>query len=234
MASVDNAYILPTAAIDSGHPAVTAYAFDIVGDANQDSVAKAVKLYYAVRDGIGYDPYAVSHRPEHYQASTVLKDGRGFCVQKAALLCALGRACRIPSRVGFATVRNHLATKPLIEYVGSDIFVFHGFTEFYLEGKWVKATPAFTGEICRKHHVEPLEFNGREDSIFQAYDRNRKKFMEYIAFHGTYADIPVDIMIQAWIKFYGEDRVQFWFDEFKKSEGKMRRDFATEEVWKTG
>jgi transglutaminase-like putative cysteine protease len=229
---MDSSYLLPAPSVDSDHTAIIDYAMSATRDAGTDPVAKAVNLYYAVRDDIAYDPYAVSHVPEHYRASTVLKDGRGFCVQKATLLCAVGRACRIPSRVGFATVRNHLATKQLIEYVGSDVFVFHGFTEFYLEGKWVKATPAFTSAICRKHNVKPLEFNGREDSIFQAYDLRQNKFMEYVELHGTYADIPIETMIKAWKAFYGEDRVRFWFDEFQKSEGKGRRDFASEEIWK--
>ena len=56
--------------------------------------------------------------------------------------------------------------------------------------------------------------------------------MEYVEFHGTYADIPIDTMIRAWEEFYGEDRVNFWFDEFEKSEGKAKRDFASEEIWK--
>jgi len=229
---VDSKYLLPSPIIDSDHAAIIEYAMGNVRDVGEDPLARAVKLYYAVRDDIRYDPYAICHLPERYRASNVLKDGRGFCVQKASLLCALGRACRIPSRVGFATVRNHLATKQLIEYVGSDVFVFHGFTEFYLEGKWVKATPAFNSEICRKHNVEPLDFNGREDSILHAYDLSQKQFMEYIEFHGTYVDIPIDTMIRAWEKFYGEDRAKFWFDAFEKSEGKASRDFASEEIWK--
>jgi transglutaminase-like putative cysteine protease len=232
MAPSDNEYLLPALSIDSDHAAIIDYALDTVRDVGKDPLAQAVKLYYAVRDGIRYDPYAVSHLPEHYRASTVLKDGRGFCVQKATLLCALGRVCRIPSRVGFATVRNHLATTQLIEFVGSDVFVFHGFTEFYLEGKWVKATPAFSNAICRIHNVKPLDFNGRDDSVFQAYDLSQKKFMEYVEHHGTYADIPIDTMIQAWEEFYGEDRVRFWFKEFEKSGGKGKRDFASEEIWK--
>ena len=159
-------YLSPTPIIDSDNYILIDYAMKSVKDSNNDPVSKAVKLYYAVRDAIWYDPYLPFYLPEHYQASNVLRKGRAFCVGKATLLCALGRVCGIPSRVGFATVRNHLATKQLLEFLGSDLFVYHGFTEFYLEGKWVKATPAFNIELCRKHKVIPLEFNGREDSIF--------------------------------------------------------------------
>ncbi|MBW2127714.1 MAG: transglutaminase domain-containing protein, partial [Deltaproteobacteria bacterium] len=165
-------------------------------------------------------------------ASNVLKAGRGYCVCKASLLCALGRACAIPSRVGFATVRNHLASRELIEYIGTDLFVYHGYTEFYLEGKWVKATPAFNAELCKKHHVKPLDFNGREDSLFQPFNLEKKQFMEYVEYHGTHADIPVDEIVAAWEKVYGTQRARNWIEMFEKSKGKSLRQFHKEEVWK--
>lgn len=151
---------------------------------------------------------------------------------KVSLLCALGRVCGIPSRVGFATVKNHLATKQLIEFLGTDLFPYHAFVEFYLEGTWVRATPAFNKELCERHKVAPLEFNGREDSIFQAYNLEKKKFMEYVEFHGSYADIPVDAILTTWERVYGKERVQKWIDTLEKSDGKSIRDFDQEEVIK--
>ena len=164
-------YLSPTAILDSDHPAVRAFARDAVRAAADTAPAKAVRLYYAVRDGIWYDPYQPFHRPEHYRASHVLAVGRAFCVGKAGLLCALGRACGIPARVGFADVRNHLTTRQLRDFLGSDLFVFHGYTEFWLEGRWVKATPAFNVELCRRHRVAPLEFDGCTDSHFSRLQR---------------------------------------------------------------
>ena len=216
MDNMDKKYLAPTAIIDSDNKIIIEYANDTVIDAGEDPIEKAVKLYYAVRDGIWYDPYYPFYLAEHYRASNVLKSGRGFCISKVSLLCALGRACNIPSRVGFATVRNHLATPKLLEFLGSDLFVYHGFTEFYLTGKWVKATPAFNVELCKKHNVIPLEFNGREDSIFQTYNMGKKVFMEYLEFHGIYADIPVDVILAAWEKAYGRDRVRKWIDDLEK------------------
>jgi transglutaminase-like putative cysteine protease len=142
----------------------------------------------------------------------------------------LGRACGIPSRIGLADVRNHLATKQLIEFIGSDLFVYHGFVEFYLEGKWVKATPAFNIDLCKRHHVPPLEFNGREDSLFQAYNLRNQKFMEYVAFHGVYADLPVDKIFAAWEKAYGKDRVRNWIKRFEEGGERSLSNFEREEV----
>ena len=223
-------YLSPTAIIDSDNDILIDYAMTTVKDGASDPVSRAVKLYYAVRDVIWYDPYLPFYRPEHYQASNVLKKGRAFCVGKATLLCALGRVCGIPSRIGFATVRNHLATRQLIEFLGSDLFVYHGFTEFYLEDNWVKATPAFNIELCRKHKVIPLEFNGRDDSIFHAYNSEKKQFMEYVDDHGTFADIPVDELVIAWEEVYGQERVRKWIAGYEKTGDKSGRNFDKEEV----
>jgi len=222
-------YLSPTAIIDSNHKSLQDYVRRSIGGSTEP-VEIAVKLYLAVRDGILYDPYTPFYLPEHYRASYVLKRGRSFCVPKASLLCALGRACGIPSRIGFADVRNHLATKQLIEFLGSDLFVYHGFTEFWLEGKWVKATPAFNSDLCKRHRVPPLEFNGREDSIFQPYNLQSQRFMEYVAFHGAYADVPVDRIVADWEKTYGRDRVRDWIKRFEEAAGRSLADFGREEV----
>jgi len=223
-------YLAPTPIIDSDHESIADYTENAVKDAGPDPVSRAVKLYYAVRDVIWYDPYLPFYRPEHYRASNVLKRGRAFCVGKATLLCALGRACGIPSRVGFADVRNHLATKQLLEFLGSDLFVYHGYTEFYLNGRWYKATPAFNIQLCKRHKVIPLEFDGRRDSIFQPYNAENKLFMEYVADHGAFADIPVAKIVAAWEKEYGKDRTRRWIEAYETNAGASQREFDKEEV----
>jgi transglutaminase-like putative cysteine protease len=230
MSEDDRRYLSPTAIIDSDHKEIIAFGLEKTEGCGDNPVEKAVRLYYAVRDGIWYDPYYPFYRPEHFRASNVLRGGRGYCVSKASLLCALGRASGIPSRVGFADVRNHLATRQLLEIMGTDLFAFHGFTEFYLEGKWVVATPAFNKELCKRHKVVPLEFNGRDDSIFQPYNLEKKQFMEYVAYHGSFADIPVDLIVAGMKRAYGEERVRTWINEFEKAGGQSRRDFLSEEV----
>lgn len=222
-------YLTPTSIIDSDHKNVRDYAMKTIGRTT-DLVDVATKLYLAVRDGIRYDPYSPFYLPEHYRASYVLKRGRSFCVPKVSLLCALSRACGIPSRVGLADVRNHLTTRQLIDFMGSDLFVCHGFAELYLEGKWVKATPAFNRELCEKHHVPPLEFNGREDSLFQPYNLQNQRFMQYVAFRGVYADVPVEDIVDAWKEAYGVDRVNYWIKGMEEAKGRSLSDFESEEV----
>jgi transglutaminase-like putative cysteine protease len=224
-----NAYLQATDIIDSDHPDIQTFAAKETLGA-KGAVDRAVRLYYAVRDGIRYDPYYPFYKPEHYRASSVLKARRGFCIPKLSLLCASARACGIPARAGFATVRNHLATRQLLEFLGSDIFTFHGYMEFFLDGKWVKATPAFNRELCERHGVAPLEFNGREDSMFQPYNEHREKFMEYLEFHGTFADIPVNEIVDAFEKTYGRDRVTGWIESFEKSGDVRKGRFDAEDV----
>jgi transglutaminase-like putative cysteine protease len=224
-------YLMPTSIIDSDHKLIQEFAKEVIGE-KEDPVEKAVRLYLAVRDGIRYDPYSPFYLPEHYRASYVLKRGRSFCVPKASLLCALARASGIPARLGLADVRNHLLTRQLFDFMGSDLFVYHGFVELFLEGKWVKATPAFNKELCEKHRVPPLEFNGREDSLFQPYNLEKQKFMEYVAFRGTFWDVPVEEIVLGWKIAYGEERVNQWIRLFEERGSLRLSEFENEEVWK--
>jgi transglutaminase-like putative cysteine protease len=193
-------YLQPGAYIDSDHPAVAAFARNATRGATD--VARAVSLYYAVRDGIRYNPFLDFTVDSAYRASSCLEAGEGFCVGKAALLAACARAEGIPARVGFADVKNHLSTPRLLEYIGSDLFIYHGYTEFLLEGKWVKATPAFNLALCTKFRVKPLEFDGRSDSIFHPYDQDARRHMEYVRDRGSFADVPAAQIQQAFREFY--------------------------------
>lgn len=190
----------PTQFIDSDNAEVQAFAEQAVGDAT-DPVEQAVRLYYAVRDGFKYDPYYVDLTEEGLKASTILKRGTGYCVEKANLMAAAARHLGIPSRFGFADVINHIGSTKLRESLKSDVFAFHGYVELYLDGKWVKATPAFNDALCTLMGVAPLEFNGREDSIFQEHE-TEGGYMEYLYDHGTFNDIPREYMISVLKKHY--------------------------------
>lgn len=180
--------------IDSDNPQVRTFAEKRSAGAS-DEVSRAIKLYYAVRDEVLYDPYFTGIARRFFRASDCLRAGRGFCIPKAALLAAAARAVGIPSRVGYADVRNHLLTKRLRDLIGSDLIIWHGFTELYLEGNWVKATPAFNLTLCERFGVVPLEFDGRNDSLFHEYDRAGRLHMEYVNQRGSFADVPYDILI---------------------------------------
>lgn len=180
--------------IDSGDAHVREFAEKASAGAGDD-VSRAVKLYYAVRDEILYDPYYGSEEPRYFRASDCLRAKRGFCIPKAALLAAAARSMGIPARVGYADVRNHLSTKKLLELMGGDLFIWHSFTELYLEGRWVKATPAFNLSLCQRFGVHPLEFDGRNDSLFHEFNRDGRRHMEYVRERGNYPDVPYALII---------------------------------------
>ncbi|MCP5326967.1 MAG: transglutaminase family protein [Oceanospirillaceae bacterium] len=163
---------------------------------------QAVAFYYRVRDGIRYNPYVFEARSESFSASDCLQKGESYCIPKAVLLGALCRGAGIPSRLGLADVKNHLASPALLEYLRSDVFVMHGYTEIYLEGKWVKATPAFDAALCQRMGVAALEFDGLTDSVFQPYNLKGEQHMEYLAEHGVFEDVPVNFIVQQVVKAY--------------------------------
>jgi len=179
-----------TALIDSDNAAVRAFA-DAHGRGSDDR-ENAVALYYAVRDGFRYDPYQLDLTVDGMKASSVLNRGHGWCVPKATLLAAACRALGIPARLGFADVRNHLSTRRMRELMKTDVFHWHGYTEILLDGAWRKATPAFNVELCERFGLLPLEFDGREDSLYQPYDRQGRRHMEYVHDRGSYDDVPLD------------------------------------------
>lgn len=190
-------YLVPATMIDSDHLLVIEFTHKMIGN-TRGAVEQAVKLYYAVRDGFIYDPFHVDLTEHALKASTLVARGIGFCVEKAALLAACARVLGIPARIGLADVKNHVGSEKLRELLRSDVFACHGFTELYLNEKWVKATPAFNLSLCEKLHVKPLDFNGLEDSIFQEFDgkgNGERRFMEYLKDHGTFADVPREYMI---------------------------------------
>src|SRR5207253_4469722 len=197
-----NEYLQPGRFVDSAHPKVMAFASQHAKGAN--GCDKAVTLYDALRDSIRYNPFQNFLSEDTYRASACLEQNLGWCVSKAALLAAAARAAGIAARVGFADVKNHLTTPELTEKMGTDLFVYHGYTELYLEGKWVKATPAFNLSLCKRFRVKPLEFDGRADSIFHPYDEDDRRHMEYVRWRGEYADVPAEDIKRVFRETYPE------------------------------
>lgn len=190
-----------TGFIDSDTDEVIRFAQQAIGQTT-DQKEQAIKLYYAVRDEFRYDPYKIQFTPNGLKASAVIKQGYGYCVSKAVLLAASGRAVGIPTRLGFADVKNHLSSEKLKQVMQSDVFSWHGYTEFYLNNKWVKATPAFNKLLCDKTGIKPLEFDGENDSIFHEFDQAGNKHMEYLKDHGPFDDLPFQKIAEAYKKQY--------------------------------
>ena len=181
--------------IDSDHPAVIEFAETWRG-ASREPISQAVALYLAVRDEIRYNPYAFSLDAQTLKASHALASGESYCVPKANLLAACARHCGIPARIGLADVRNHLSTPRLLELLRSEVFAMHGYTELHLNGRWVKATPAFNLALCRVFKVAALEFDGLSDSVFHPFNQQGERYMEYLHDHGQFEDLPEQLFFE--------------------------------------
>lgn len=194
-------YLAPSTYVDSDAPSVVEFARQVTrGQA--DPVARAVALYYAVRDDVAYTAYCDFRSEETYRASGCLARGAGFCVGKASLLAASARAAGIPARVGFADVINHLTSPRLRKLMTTDVFYFHGYAEMLLDGAWVKATAVFDRALCERVGILPLEFDGRSDALFHPFDAKGRQHMEYVRDRGPMLDVPVAEIMATFERVY--------------------------------
>jgi transglutaminase-like putative cysteine protease len=163
-----------------------------------------------VRDQVKYaldNPFSLM---EHYRATAILDRGQGYCVQKAMVLCALGRASGIPSRLIFTDIINHMVPKEYLAMAGTSLFVYHCYTDMHLGGEWIQMTPAFDKNLCEKMGYPLVEFDGHHTAIFPPTDDQGRQFVEYVRNHGAFPDIPLKPMLKAWEEAYGRDKIELW------------------------
>jgi transglutaminase-like putative cysteine protease len=209
MAAADDAptpeeCLAPTWFLDADDPSVRSFARDVVAAAGaRTDREKAVALFVAVRDGWRYDPYSSTRDPADYRASAVLARRSAYCIPKAVLLSAACRAEGVPARLGFADVRNHLQSEKLGERMGTDLFVYHGYSEIWIDGAWRKASSAFNKDLCERFGTKVLEFDGTHDALMHPYDEAGNRHMEYVNVRGSFADLPFEEIVAAFDEVYG-------------------------------
>ncbi|MBL4746637.1 MAG: transglutaminase family protein [Flavobacteriaceae bacterium] len=163
----------------------------------------AIRAYTYVRDYWPYYPYRFSLQEEDWRSSKIAQQKTGHCLDKSILLISLLRAVNIPAKLGLSRVRNHIAVEQIVEKFGSDELVPHGYVAVFLEGIWVKATPAFNKELCLKMGVHALDFDGKTDAVFQEFDaQGTNSFMEYLEDYGTFDTVPLEYMFQLMCETY--------------------------------
>ena len=198
-------YLKSTETIESDHPLIRAKAHELVGVETSER-EKLIRLFAFVRDQIPYNLFMISMHPDDFRATFVLEAGKGYCVQKAVLLCALARAVGIPSRLAFARIRNHRIPPALQARLGRNEFPGHGYNQFFLEGRWISAAATFDASLCNQINVPVVEFNGREDALLPAQTLEGKPYIEYIEHYGHFADLPLDFITERTSKIWGRDK----------------------------
>ncbi len=195
-------YLSHTYFLDYEHPAMQ----DLVSGLSHlpDKKQQAIGLYYKIRDRWRYNPYCISLDKDAYKASAISIKEEGHCIEKAILMVAGLRALHIPARLHLAKVKNHIGVDRLVEKFGTNELSPHGMVNLYLHGKWIKVSPAFNRELCEKCGVDPLEFDGENDSVFQQFDRQGNRFMEYLEDYGHFEDVPVEFIFNNFMEHYPE------------------------------
>lgn len=202
-------FLAPTPLIDSDHPSIVATAGRLA-EGNRSPIERALLLFRFVRDEIPYRSMAPMFQEEDYRASVILDRGFGICIQKAGLLAALCRASGIPCQVCFADIRNRRASQEILDLIGTDEFIYHGYDLLWLEGRWVKATPTFDREVCERTDTLLVEFDGIHDATLPSLDRQGRPHIEYLRHIGCYQDIPVKEILETFWTRYAQNnpRVQ--------------------------
>lgn len=197
-------YLKPTYFIDSDSKMIIDLAKELAINTG-NNIERAKNIFYWTRDKILYNPYeSFTSKRENYKASHIIAVMKGWCVQKACVLAALSRALEIPSRLHFADIRNHQVPKKLKDAMKTDLFVFHGYTELFLNGNWFKATPAFNITMCQKLGLKTVEFNGIniDKGMLPEKTPDSHKYIEYVKDRGVYSDFPFKEIFKTIIKYY--------------------------------
>ena len=126
------------------------------------------------------------------------------------------RAVEVPARLHLAKVTNHIAVERLLERLGSRELAPHGMVDVYNGREWVKASPTFNWELCEKFGVPPLDFDGTEDALLQAFNKKGDKFMEYLEDYGHFDDVPFEFILDTFKEHYPD----MW--EECKDQGRIR------------
>lgn len=202
-------YLEATRAVESSHPEVVELVRKLCGD-SRDPEERARRIFLFAREEVKYDPFSPFYLMEHYKASAVIERGRGYCVQKAVVLAALARASGIPARLVYVDIINHLASGKICDVMETNLFVYHGYVEMWLGGRWVAAAPTFDRTLCEQTGYPLVEFDGRRDAAQPAVDLKGRKFFEYVKRHGYSDDVPLPAILKAWEETYGRDKLDLW------------------------
>jgi hypothetical protein len=210
-------YLKPSYFFDFNHKPVNHKALEIVKGLGSLK-EKAIALFYWVRDEIKYNmsTYIPSVKA-NFKASVTLRRKNGFCVSKSILLSSFARAVEIPARIHLCDLINHKVSQKVIDFMGTNIMYYHGYSEFYLDKKWVKLTPSFDKATAIKANFLPMvEFDGENDAVFPAYDNEGNKFGEYLQDRGVHADLPLNTIEELFKEKYYNHILDIKFQGVRK------------------
>ena len=86
--------------------------------------------------------------------------------------------------------------------------MYHGYTELFINGSWIKATPAFNISLCQKFNLRTVEFDGFHDGMLPETTLDGQKYIEYVKDRGVTSDFPFDQLFKTIRKYYNTSNWQ--------------------------
>ena len=183
-------FMQPTFFIDSDHESIVKLASNLTRASDPPEI-RAEQLFIYVRDEIEYN-FPNPLEKENYIASKILARGKGYCITKAVLLCALARAAQIPTAIIHSDLLDHTLPPHVQELMGTNIMYFHAFNSFLLGGKWIRADASQSYELIKRKGYHLVEFDPTKDSLLPETMPDGRPHAEYLKIYGTYSDFPFD------------------------------------------
>jgi hypothetical protein len=187
-------FLEPTEFVNSDHGSIK----KVVGNLKLPELPpreRATTAFRFVRDEINYKFGAKKER-DQYVASNILEARAGFCIQKAILLAALGRAAEIPTALVYCDYREQTLHPSLVKAIGTNIMYYHGYVAFHLDGTWRSADATFSPDIAEKNHYRLVRFDGTGDALLAPVTTDGKPHAEYLRVHGFFVDFPIAQMMK--------------------------------------
>ncbi len=161
-----NEYLQPGIYADSDSPLVVEKAKELTKNCASDA-EKAIHIHAYVRDlhfdiGGGFQMLL----EERGRASDLIREGRGFCMHKAAAFAALCRAAGIPARIGFEIVEcpdKPFLSEKMRKLYGARPQPWHSAGEVYLNGRWIVADCTVDREQGERCGRRVPDFDGVHD-----------------------------------------------------------------------
>jgi transglutaminase-like putative cysteine protease len=193
-------FLAPSRFVESTHAAIVEHVAFLDLEALAPR-ARAARLFEHVRSDVRYD-FLAKFGEDDYLASNVLASGRGFCVQKAVLLAALGRAAGIPTAIVLCDMRDHALPERIAQALRTDVMHHHGLNAFHLDGRWVSVDASLDPKFLDRKRLARVAFDGTADALLPKATLDGARAAEYLVFHGRYADLPFAETTQAFLDGY--------------------------------
>jgi len=188
--------------IDKFHPSILATLKHILDPLTIfTKQERAVQIFSFVQNHITYAFRAQPNRDD-YKASSILQHGEGFCVQKAILLAALGRAAQIPTAIAICDLVDATLPTYISEKMGGTTLYHHGINAFYLQNRWILADASLSPNVVKKKQYRPIIFDGTKDALHAKTTLTGAPHATYLAWRGLFSDFNFETLMHTFHEEY--------------------------------